>query len=80
MPTKLTKMLEEVASELEHIPEGLRPQGALRALYSNKRMHSKGKKADIIQTPKEVLEECLTLLQEDYPGVEFKYDKQFFDQ
>lgn len=80
MVDKLKQMRGIVQKELKHIPERSRPQRELRMVYSRNRMHSLGKKADMPKTPKQVLEESISSLREDYPDVKFEYDQEFFNQ
>lgn len=69
-----------VLEELEHIPRWPKPQGELRMDYWSRRMNSLGRKVNRGKTAKEVLEESITYLREDYPDVSFKYDAQFFSE
>lgn len=78
MPQKLKQMREIVLRELEHIPKWPEPQGELRMVYWNRRMHSLGRKVNRGKTAKEVLEESITYLGRDYPDFKFEYDQQFF--
>ncbi|MBA7646585.1 hypothetical protein ES703_54350 [subsurface metagenome] len=80
MPQKLKQMREIVLRELEHIPNWPEPQGELRMVYWNRRMHSLGRKVNRQKTAKEVLEESIASLRGDYPGFKFEYDEQFFNK
>jgi len=80
MPQKLKQMREIVLRELEHIPKWPEPQRDLRMVYWSRRMHSLGRKTKWQRTAKEVLEESISLLKEDYPEFKFQYDKQFFSE
>jgi len=75
-------MQEKVKDELEHIPDwpDPEPQNELRMIYNASRMHSLGDKVVRKQTAKEVLEECISRLKEDYPNFQFKYDEDFFNK
>jgi len=75
---KLKEMRNKVRRELEYIPDWPDPQNELRMLFWSKRMNSLGKKATIKKSAKEVLEECMLYLKNDYPNFEFKYDENFF--
>lgn len=68
----------DIPGELEHIPKRPYPQGMLRDMYQDMRMHSLSKKAEKKQSAKEVLDECIAHLRKDYPSFEFRYDKEFF--
>jgi len=80
MSSKLKKMQEQVKEELEHIPDWPEPQNELREIYWTRRMRSLGKKAVSKQTPREVLEKCISDLKKDYPNFQFKYDEDFFNK
>jgi len=80
MPQKLKQMREIVLRELEHIPNWPEPQGELRMVYWNRRMHSLGRKVNRQKTAKEVLEESIASLRRDYPDFKFEYDEQFFNK
>lgn len=80
MPQKLKQMRELVLRELEHIPNWPEPQGELRMVYWNRRMHSLGRKVNRQKTAKEVLEESIAFLRRDYPDFKFEYDEQFFNK
>ena len=76
---KLKEMRAKVLEELEHIP--IHPkayQGELRMLYWMARMNSLGKKAKGEKTATDVLQKQIKLIGKDYPGVEFRYDREFF--
>ena len=79
MYEKIKKMRNQVLGELEHIPKGLFPQGELRMCYWGMRMHSLSDKVSEKKTPREVLQEGISLLKKNYPNFEFKYDKKFFN-
>lgn len=55
-------------------------QGELRMIYWARRMHSLSEKVVRKQTAKEVLEECIFRLKDDYPDFQFNYDENFFNQ
>jgi len=80
MANKLKKMQEKAKEELKHIPDWPEPQGELRMIYWTRRMRSLGKKAERKQTAKEVLEECISDLKDDYPDLQFNYDEDFFNK
>ena len=80
MGQKLRQMREAVLSELEHIPNWPEPQGELRMVYWSRRMHSLGRKVNRQKTAKEVLDESIASLKEDYPDFKFEYDEQFFNR
>lgn len=80
MPDKLKQMRQKVRNELKHISEGTVRDRELRKEYWKRRMHSLGKKADMPKTHKEVLEESISALREDYPDFKFEYDKDFFNK
>jgi len=67
-----------IPEELKHIPDRPYPQGLLRVMYQDVRMHNLSKKVDKKQSAKEVLDECITHLRKDHPSFEFRYDKEFF--
>ena len=75
---KLKQIRGTVLAELNHIPKGSQPQGALRMLYWSLRMHSLGRKVRLKKTATEVLIESIELLKADYPDFEFQYDEEFF--
>jgi len=80
MVDKVKQMRGIMLKELRYIPERSRPQRELRMVYSRNRMHSLGKKADMPKTPKEVLEESISVLRGDYPDFKFEYDQEFFNK
>ncbi|MBA7519659.1 hypothetical protein ES705_11739 [subsurface metagenome] len=80
MVTKLKQMRAEVLKELQYIPDWPYPQGELRMAYWSWRMNSLGKKATIIKSATQILNECITNLKRDYPDFKFKYDENFFNQ
>lgn len=69
-----------VSEELKHIPDWPVPQNYLRANYQTRRMHSLSKRAEREQTAKEVLEECISDLKDDYPDIQFLYEEDFFNR
>ncbi len=69
-----------VSEELKHIPDWPEPQNYLRMNYHTRRMNSLGKKAECEQTAKEVLEECISDLKDDYPDSQFLYEEDFFNR
>ncbi len=77
---KSKKMREKVKEELKHIPDRPGHQNELRMIYQTRRMHSLGKRAESKQTAKEVLEECISGLKDDYPNSQFDYDEDFFNK
>lgn len=68
----------DISGELEHIPKQPYPQGMLRDMYQDMRMHNLSRKVKKKKSAKEVLEECIAYLQKDYQSFEFRYDKEFF--
>jgi len=78
---RLTEMRALVRAELAHIPDWPKPhQSELRMSYWLLRMHSLGKKARAEKSALEVLQECITVLRQQYPDVQFDYDAAFFRQ
>lgn len=77
---KIESMRKIVLEELKHIPKGAYPQGLLRAYYWGMRMNSLGKKAETKKNAKEVLQEGISFLRQDYPDFEFEYDNDFFSK
>ena len=83
MVDKLNQMRESMRKEVKHISGRSRPDRELRMVYSQKRMHSLGKKAERPKTPKEVLEESISALRAenpDYKDYKFEYDQEFFNK
>ena len=77
---KLEKIQKKIEEELKHIPDLPGHQNELRMIYQTRRMHSLGKKAESKQTAKEILEECISRLKDDYPHMQFDYDEDFFNR
>jgi len=77
---KLRSMRKQVQKEIEDIPRGDSDQNTLRQLYWTYRMRSLGKKPFEYRgkTKEEILRICITMIQEEEPDFEPKYDKTVF--
>ena len=73
-------MRKQVQEEMMYIPRGDGTQNTLRQLYWTFRMRSLGKKPFEYKgkTKEEVLKSCITMIQEEEPDFEPKYDKTVF--
>ena len=80
MPQKLKQMRDIVLKELEHVPKWPEPQAELRMVYWSRRMNSLGKRVNRQKTAKEVLEESIDFLKEEYPNFRFTYNAEFFNK
>ena len=77
---KLRKMREQVKEELNFIPRGDSDQNTLRQLYWTFRMRSLGKKPYEYKDKSrgEILQICISMIRDEYPDFEAKYNKKFF--
>jgi len=75
----LADMRQIVQQEMDHIPRWPKDaQSELRMSYWFWRMNSLGKKAELANNRSVVLKRCLDDAAKRHPGVEFHYDKTYF--
>lgn len=67
---KLSKMREQVKSEMRNIPRGSTPQNLLRMYYWGMRMNSVGKKIEKPKSKEEVFKEVVQAVRKKYPDFE----------
>ncbi|MBP3955772.1 hypothetical protein J8F10_10805 [Gemmata sp. G18] len=76
--TKEVGALEQVATELEHIPRWPGAyQGQLRAIYQMLRENDLGEKR--AGGANQILHRCIAIIWRDVPGAPISYDRAFFD-
>jgi hypothetical protein len=75
---KRDEMFAIAQRELVHIPKGEYPQGVLRSVYWTMRLNSLGRKRELPNSPRLLVERAVADVLHLEPSANLEYDHNFF--